>query len=86
MNKYYKNLVPANFKTTDETVISFFKILFNKDITEIGTIPNLKKYYSKRVVEKGVLVVGIGAGARYKMLRPNLFVEILKIFINKKEG
>ena len=32
MNKYYKNLVPANFKTTDETVISFFKILFNKNI------------------------------------------------------
>ena len=84
MNKYYKNLVPADFKTTDETVISFFKILFNKNITEIDTIPNLKKYYSKRVEEKEVLVVGIGAGARYKMLKANLFVEILKIFIYKK--
>lgn len=84
MNKYYKNLVPANFKTTDETVISFFKILFNKDITEIDTIPNLKKYYSKEIEEKEVLVLGIGAGARYKMLKANLFIEILKIFICKK--
>ena len=84
MNKYYKNLVPANFKTTDETVISFFKILFNKNITQIDTIPNLKKYYSKGIEEKGILVVGIGAGARYKMLKPNLYAKILKIFINKK--
>ena len=84
MNKYYKNLVPADFKTTDETVISFFKILFNKNITQIDTIPNLKKYYSKGIEEKGILVVGIGAGARYKMLKPNLYAKILKIFINKK--
>ncbi|EAA24045.1 hypothetical protein [Fusobacterium vincentii ATCC 49256] len=72
------------FKTTDETVISFFKILFNKNITQIDTIPNLKKYYSKGIEEKGILVVGIGAGARYKMLKPNLYAKILKIFINKK--
>ena len=30
------------------------------------------------------MVVGIGAGARYKMLKPNLYAKILKIFINKK--
>ena len=84
MNKYYKNLVPVNFKTTDETVMSFFKILFNKNITKIDTIPNLKKYYSKRVEENNILVVGIGAGARYKMLKPNLLCEILKLFISKK--
>ena len=62
----------------------FFKILFNKNIVEQEAIPNLKKYYPQKVEKMSSLVVGIGAGARYKMLKPGLLCEILKLFLNKK--
>ena len=51
---------------------------------EQNAIPNLRKYYSKKLENIDTLVVGIGAGARYKMLKPNLLCEILKLFIKKK--
>ncbi|MCY7008856.1 lipopolysaccharide heptosyltransferase family protein [Fusobacterium simiae] len=84
MNKYYKHLISNNFRITEEAVVNFFQILFSKNISNFEAIPNLKKYYSKNIEEENSLVVGIGAGARYKMLKPFLLAEILKLFINKK--
>ena len=84
MNQYYKHIISTDFKITEETIVKTFKILFNKDITEQEAIPNLKKYYPQKVEKVDTLVVGIGAGARYKMLKPNLLCEILKLFISKK--
>ena len=84
MNQYYKHIISTDFKVTEETIVKTFKILFNKDITEQEAIPNLKKYYPQKVEKMSTLVVGIGAGARYKMLKPDLLCEILKLFFNKK--
>ena len=84
MNQYYKYVISTDFKVTEETIVKTFKILFNKDITEQEAIPNLKKYYPQKVEKMSTLVVGIGAGARYKMLKPDLLCEILKLFFNKK--
>ena len=84
MNQYYKNVISTDFKVTEETIVKAFKILFNKNIVEQDAIPNLRKYYSKKLENMDTLVVGIGAGARNKMLKPNLLCEILKLFIKKK--
>ena len=84
MNQYYKCVISTDFKITEETIVKAFKILFNKNIVEQNAIPNLRKYYSKKLENIDTLVVGIGAGARYKMLKPNLLCEILKLFIKKK--
>ena len=84
INQYYKHIISTDFKVTEETIVKTFKILFNKDITEQEAIPNLKKYYPQKVEKMSTLVVGIGAGARYKMLKPDLLCEILKLFFNKK--
>ena len=84
MNQYYKYVISADFKVTEETIVKAFKILFNKNIVEQDAIPNLRKYYSKKLENMDTLVVGIGAGARNKMLKPNLLCEILKLFIKKK--
>lgn len=84
MNQYYKNVISTDFKVTEETIVKAFKILFNKNIVEQDAIPNLRKYYSKKLENMDTLVVGIGAGARNKMLKPNLLSEILKLFIKKK--
>ena len=84
MNQYYKCIISTDFKVTEETIVKAFKILFNKNITEQDAIPNLKKYYSQKLEKMDTLVVGIGAGARNKMLKPNLLCEILKLFIKKK--
>ena len=84
MNQYYKYVISADFKVTEETIVKAFKILFNKNIIEQDAIPNLKKYYPQKLEKIDTLVVGIGAGARNKMLKPNLLCEILKLFIKKK--
>ena len=84
MNQYYKNVISTDFKVTEETIVKAFKILFNKNIVEQDAIPNLRKYYSKKLENMDTLVVGIGAGARNKMLKPNLLCEILKLFVKKK--
>ena len=84
MNQYYKCVISTDFKITEETIVKAFKILFNKNIVEQNAIPNLRKYYSKKLENMDTLVVGIGAGARNKMLKPNLLCEILKLFIKKK--
>lgn len=84
MNQYYKYVISTDFKVTEETIVKAFKILFNKNIVEQDAIPNLRKYYSKKLENMDTLVVGIGAGARNKMLKPNLLCEILKLFIKKK--
>ena len=84
MNQYYKCVISTDFKVTEETIVKAFKILFNKNIVEQDAIPNLRKYYSKKLENMDTLVVGIGAGARNKMLKPNLLCEILKLFIKKK--
>lgn len=84
MNQYYKCVISTDFKITEETIVKAFKILFNKNIVEQNAIPNLRKYYSKKLENIDTLVVGIGAGARNKMLKPNLLCEILKLFIKKK--
>ena len=84
MNQYYKNVISTDFKVTEETIVKAFKILFNKNIVEQDAIPNLRKYFSKKLENIDTLVVGIGAGARNKMLKPNLLCEILKLFIKKK--
>ena len=84
MNQYYKCIISTDFKVTEETIVKAFKILFNKNITEQDAIPNLKKYYSQKLEKMDTLVVGIGAGARNKMLKSNLLCEILKLFIKKK--
>ena len=84
MNQYYKCVISTDFKVTEETIVKAFKILFNKNIVEQDAIPNLRKYYSKKLENMDTLVVGIGAGARNKMLKPNLLCEILKLFVKKK--
>ena len=84
INQYYKHIISTDFKVTEETIVKAFKILFNKNIVEQDAIPNLRKYYSKKLENMDTLVVGIGAGARNKMLKPNLLCEILKLFIKKK--
>ena len=84
MNQYYKYVISTDFKVTEETIVKAFKILFNKNIVEQDAIPNLRKYYSKKLENMDTLVVGIGAGARNKMLKPNLLCEILKLFIKRK--
>ena len=84
MNQYYKYVISTDFKVTEETIVKAFKILFNKNIVEQDAIPNLRKYYSKKLENMDTLVVGIGAGARNKMLKPNLLCEILKLFVKKK--
>ena len=84
MNQYYKCVISTDFKVTEETIVKAFKTLFNIDITEQDAVPNLKKYYSQNLENINTLVVGIGAGARNKMLKPNLLCEILKLFIKKK--
>ena len=84
MNQYYKCVISTDFKVTEETIVKAFKILFNKNIVEQDAIPNLRKYFSKKLENIDTLVVGIGAGARNKMLKPNLLCEILKLFVKKK--
>ena len=87
MNKYYKILIPSYFNTTEESVINYFKVLFKKNISETEVIPNLLKYYTYdfNKQEHNSLAIGIGAGARFKMLKPILFSKILKIIVEKKE-
>ena len=84
MNQYYKCVISTDFKVTEETIVKAFKILFNKNIVEQDAIPNLRKYFFKKLENIDTLVVGIGAGARNKMLKPNLLCEILKLFVKKK--
>ena len=84
MNQYYKCVISTDFKVTEETIVKAFKILFNKNIVEQDAIPNLRKYFSKKLENIDTLVVGIGAGARNKILKPNLLCEILKLFVKKK--
>ena len=84
MNQYYKCVISTDFKVTEETIVKAFKILFNKNIVEQDAIPNLRKYFFKKLENIDTLVFVIGAGARNKMLKPNLLCEILKLFVKKK--
>lgn len=84
MNPYYDRLVSIREGKVENRVFDFFEEYFQKQLSEKEIIPKLEKYYTEQKTLPNNMAVGIGAGARYKILAPSVLAETLKLFYDKK--
>lgn len=88
MDKYYSNLFSSEGTSIEEITLNFYNNFFNRNIPLDEIVPNLIELYSGNIIQDNKirkLTVGIGAGSRKKMMSPQKFAEIIKIFWNTKK-